>query len=141
MIQRVGAELHGARDDGLGGDGVEDPLVLEDDEARHVRDDVALLKLLQVEDLDVWKPYGLHKVGGAHHTLWPPIGGVGVHDESSLLPREVEVQLERHRQRDVVNLGHLLGGRRGRQREFIVSYPSVTYYYYYYALGPLPQGG
>ena len=51
VVERVGAELHGAGDDGLGGDGVEDVAVLEEDEAGHVRDDVPPLELLQVHYL------------------------------------------------------------------------------------------
>ena len=52
IVERVGAELHGAGDDGLGGDRVEDVPVLEEDESGHVRDDVAPLELLQVHDLE-----------------------------------------------------------------------------------------
>ena len=56
IVERVGAELHGAGDDGLGGDGVEDVPVLEEDESGHVGDDVAPLELLQVHDLEGgWK--------------------------------------------------------------------------------------
>ena len=53
VVERVGAELHWAGDDGLGGDGVEDVAVLEEDEAGHVRDDVPPLELLQVHYLQM----------------------------------------------------------------------------------------
>ena len=53
VVEWVGAELHWAGDDGLGGDGVEDVAVLEEDEAGHVRDDVPPLELLQVHYLQM----------------------------------------------------------------------------------------
>ena len=53
MIQRVGAELHGAGDDGFGGDGVQDGLGLEDDQSGNVSHDLTLLELLQVQDLQI----------------------------------------------------------------------------------------
>ena len=52
MIERVGAELHGAGDDSLGRDGVEDRLGLEDDQPGDVGHDLSLLELLQVQDLE-----------------------------------------------------------------------------------------
>ncbi len=51
MIQRVGTELHGAGDDGFGGDGVQDGLRLEDDQSGNVSHNLAFLELLQVQDL------------------------------------------------------------------------------------------
>ena len=51
MVERVGAELHGAGDDSLGGDGVKDRLGLEDDQPSDVRDYLSLVELLQVQNL------------------------------------------------------------------------------------------
>jgi len=51
MIERVGTELHGAGDNGFGGDGVQDGLRLEDDQSGNVSHDLAFLELLQVQDL------------------------------------------------------------------------------------------
>ncbi len=50
-VERVCAELHGAGDDGLGGERVQHGPVLEDDEPGHVGHDVPLLELLQAQDL------------------------------------------------------------------------------------------
>jgi len=107
-VQRVSAELHGAGDDGLCGDRVQDPAVLEDDEAGHVRDDVPLLKLLQIEDLDVRQPQAVHEVRRAHDSLGAPISAAFVDNQAGFLPRQVEVQLEGHGQRDVVDAARLI---------------------------------
>ena len=48
MVEWVGTELHGAGDDGLCGDRVEDGLGLEDDQAGNVGHDLTFLELLQV---------------------------------------------------------------------------------------------
>ena len=52
MVQGVSAELHGAGDDCLCWDGVQDGLGLEDDEAGDVSHDLTFVKLLQVQDLE-----------------------------------------------------------------------------------------
>ncbi len=67
MIQRVGTELHWARNDGFGGNGVEHRFVLENDESGHISDNFALLKLLQIQDLNVGHPHGFDEVGATHH--------------------------------------------------------------------------
>ena len=121
MVKWVRTELHGAGDDGLGGHGVEHAAVFEDDESGDVGDDVALLELLEVEDLDVGQPHGADKVGGAHDALGAPLGAVVVDDEARLLPSQVEVQLEGHSQLDVVYPAHLSSRKKGadvvRKRE------------------------
>ena len=48
MVEWVGTELHGAGDDGLCGDRVQDGLGLEDDQAGNVGHDLTFLELLQV---------------------------------------------------------------------------------------------
>ena len=84
VVERVGVELHGAGDDGLGGDGVEDVAVLEEDEPGDVGDDVAPLELLQVGDLDVGQPQVAHEVGRAHHAVGAPLLGTAAEPRANV---------------------------------------------------------
>ena len=59
-------------------------------------------------DLYVRQPQAFDKVGRAHEgAVGAPVWRGFVDDESTLVPRQVEVQLERHRQLDVVDPAHL----------------------------------
>ena len=80
-------------------DCVEDLPVLEDDEPRHVGDDLPLPELLAHVDLNVGQPHLGHEVGAAHEAaVRPPVGRGLVDDDPGLLPHEVHVQLKCHRQ-------------------------------------------
>ena len=55
-------------------------------------------------DLYVRQPQALDKVGGAHEgAVRAPIRRRFVNDKSALVPRQVKVELKRHRQLNVVD--------------------------------------
>ena len=59
-------------------------------------------------DLNVRQPQTLDKVGRPHErAVRSPIGRRFVDDESTFVPRQVEVELEGHRQLNVVDPAHL----------------------------------
>ena len=89
VVEGVGGELHGAGDDGLRGDSVEDGSVFEDDEAGHVGHNVPLLELLEVQDLDIGEPHALDEVGRAHDALGAPLRGVVVDHQPNWLRKKV----------------------------------------------------
>ena len=79
--------------------------ILENDETRHIGDNLPFSELLAHVDLDIRQPHLGHKVGGAHEAaIRPPVGRGLVDDDPGLLPHEVHVQLKCHRQRNVINL-------------------------------------
>jgi hypothetical protein len=67
-----------------------------------------VIKSLSNRDLNVWQPQAFDKIGRAHEgAVWAPVWRGFINDESALVPRQVEVQLEGHRQLDVVDPAHL----------------------------------
>ena len=59
-IQRIGTELHRTGNDDLGGNGVENIAVFEDDETGNICNYLSLSELLTHVDLDTGQPHSMY---------------------------------------------------------------------------------